>query len=280
MTHLSFFRMFYCRFSMDGNSCSGSKGKNMLRLSAMLLWACFVSIGNISAQQAGRDTAQRIAASDTAKQKTIAPGTSKVWGIVDGVAIEGLVEGPSTVAVPLQVACVFEYTVGDIFNSPPALPRSLNGMLHLDESLHGLITDIRKSDRFRGHAYETLLITPPAGMIAAKKLLLIGLGDRNRFTAEMMAGIGAVASREAVRLGVTSFSFASDLKDGGIDSPTALVAELVTKGILGAYQTEVYLKSQKMASFKPLTKVILLAGPAFFSTAGEGIQQGIASFNK
>lgn len=209
--------------------------------------------------------------------KTTAVGTSKVWGKVDGITIEGLVQGPSAAVAPLQVACVFEYTEGDIFN-PPALPAALNGMVHLDEALKGLITELRKSGKFAGHAYETLLITPPAGTLAAKQLLLIGLGDRNKFNADLMTNVGAVAVREALKLHVNSFAFASDLKDGGVDSPTALVASNVTKGIIGAYRTQLFLKSKKMATFTPLTKVTLLAGPAFFVTAGAGIEEGIASF--
>ena len=101
-------------------------------------------------------------------------GTSIIWGKVDAVDIEGMVQGPSTEKTALQVACVFEYTEGDIFKSPPALPAEVNGMVHLDNALNGLITELRKCGRFAGHAFETLLITPPHGTIAAKKLLLIG----------------------------------------------------------------------------------------------------------
>ena len=62
-------------------------------------------------------------------------GTSKIWGTVDGISIEGLVLGPTNANSPLQVVCLFEYTEGDIFNSPPALPAALNGMVHLDHDL-------------------------------------------------------------------------------------------------------------------------------------------------
>lgn len=214
-----------------------------------------------------------------AQTGTTAIGTSVIWGKVDGVAVEGMVQGPSAEVTPLQIACVFEYTEGDIFNSPPALPAQLNGMVHLDEALKGLITEIRKSGQFSGQAYETLLITPPSGTLGAKRLLLIGLGDRNKFTPELMVGIGRVAMTEALRLGVNSYAFASDLKDAGIDSPTALVAENVVKGSFQAYRTASWLKDKKMSSFKPLTKITLLAGPAFYTVAGEGIKQAIATFN-
>lgn len=220
-----------------------------------------------AAQQTTTDTTQKITP----------VGTSTVWGTVDGVAIEGMVQGPSADSTPLQVACVFEYTEGDIYTSPPALPAALNGMVHLDEGLNGIITDIRKSGKFSGHAFETILITPPPGMIAAKKLLLIGLGDKTKFTPDMMTEVAQIALREALRLGVTSYAFASDLKDGGIDSPTALVAADEVKGTIEAYRTEAYLKSKSMADYIPLTKITLLAGPAFFITAGQGIKDAIAT---
>lgn len=210
-------------------------------------------------------------------QQMTALGTAKVWGTVDGVAIEGVVQGPSAQISELQIACVFEYTEGDIFNSPPALPAALNGMVHLDHDLKGMVTELRKGGKFLGHAYETILISPPKGTIGGKMLLLIGLGDRNKFDAAMMTGIGSVAMREALKLGVTNFSFASDLKDAGIDSPTALVAGNVVKGIFQAYRTQIWLKEKKMSAFKPVSKIILLAGPSFFTVAGEGIQEAVFS---
>ena len=221
-----------------------------------------------------------VIAQTTAQVKTTPVGTSVIWGKVDGVAIEGLVQGPSAAVADLQVACVFEYTEGDIFNSPPALPAAVNGMVHLDEALKGIITEARKTGRFTGHAFETLLITPPKGMLSAKKLLLIGLGNRNTFTPDLMKTVGSVAMNEALRLGVSHYAFASDLKDAGIDSPTALVATNVVLGSFDAYRTQEWLKGKKMASYKPLVKITLLAGPAFYSVAGEGIKDAIKTLNK
>lgn len=210
-------------------------------------------------------------------QQTTAVGTSKVWGTIDGISIEGVVQGPSVQESDLQIACLFEYTEGDIFNAPPALPAALNGLVHLDHDTKGLITDLRKSGKFAGRVYETILISPPKGTIGGKRLLLIGLGDRNKFTPELMIGVGSVAMREALKLGVNNFAFASDLKDAGIDSPTALVAGNVVRGIFEAYHTQVWLKEKQMAAITPISKVILLAGPAFFSVAGEGIQEAITA---
>lgn len=219
-------------------------------------------------------------ATSFAQDKMTAIGISKIWGTVESVAIEGLVQGPSAAKSELQVACVFEYTEGDIFNSPPALPAQLNGLVHLDDALNHQLTELRKAGKFNGHALETVLLTPAKGLLGAPKLLLIGLGDRNKFNAELMKQVGSVATREALRLGVTHFAFASDLKDAGIDSPTAKVAGYVTEGIFEAYRSELWLRAQDLAHFKPLKKVTLLAGPAFFEVAGQGINEAINNLKK
>lgn len=218
-----------------------------------------------------------VSAQTVAETKT-AIGTSEIWGTVDGVSIVGLVQGPSAAAADLQIACVFEYTDGDIFN-PPALPKELNGMVHLDEALKGIITQVRKDGKFRGHALETLLIAPPKGSLASKKLLLIGLGNRNSFNAELMKEVGSVAMREALKLQVKTVSFASDIKDAGIDSPTALVAENVVLGAFDAYRTQSYLNEKHFSDKIRLQKLILLAGPSFFTVAGGGIQNAISKLN-
>ena len=244
--------------------------KNLKHLLGSLLLIAFISTGIVPVTV----TAQ------TTQAKTTALGTHAIWGTVNGIAIEGMVQGPSAQVTPLQIACVFEYTEGDIFNSPPALPAPLNGMVHLDEALKGMITEVRKSGRFNGHALETLLITPPAGTLGGKQLLLIGLGDRNAFTPELMVSVSSVAMREALKLGVDSYAFASDLKDAGIDSPTALVAENVVKGAIEAYRTDLWLKEKGLSNSKPITKITLLAGPAFYTVAGDGIKKAITTLTK
>lgn len=213
----------------------------------------------------------------TTETKT-AIGTTTTWGTVDGVSVVGLVQGPSAAMADLQIACVFEYTDGDIFN-PPALPKELNGMVHLDDALKGAITDVRKTGKFKGHALETLLITPLKGSLSSKKLLLIGLGNRNSFDAELMKEVGSVAMREALKLKIKTVSFASDIKDAGIDSPTALVAENVVLGAFDAYRAQSYLNQRYLSEKMTVQKLILLAGPAFFNIAGGGIKEAIKKLN-
>lgn len=207
-----------------------------------------------------------------------AVGTTAIIGSVDHIDIATTVQSPSAQVTPLQIICVFEYTEGDI-TSPQSLPAAANGLLHVDQALKGLLTDLRKSGRFAGHALETLLITPPKGTIAADKLLLIGLGNRNNFSPDLMTSVGRVGMREALRLGVSSYSHASDLKDAGIDSPTGTVASNVIKGALEAYETELYLKSKNLSIAKPITQISLLTGQPFFAPSGDAVKAFIQTYH-
>lgn len=218
-----------------------------------------------------------ISHAQTPAQTLPVPGTSAILGQVDGITIATAVQAPSTQQTDLQIICVFEYTEGDIFNSPPALPRKVNGLVHVDDALKGLLTEFRKSGRFAGHALETLLITPPEGSMPAKKLLIIGLGDRNKFNADLMVSVGRIEMREALRLGVTSYSHASDLKDAGIDSPTGAVAVNVIKGAIEAYETETFLKDHSLTSFQPMVSITMLAGPPYFQVTGDAIKSFISA---
>jgi hypothetical protein len=213
----------------------------------------------------------------TPAQPLPAVGTTTILGQLDGVTIAAAVQSPSTQQTDLQFICVFEYAEGDIFNSPPALPRNVNGLVHVDDALKGLLTELRKSGRFAGHALETLLITPREGSMPAKKILIIGLGDRNKFNADLMTNVGRIEMREALRLGATSYSHASDLKDAGIDSPTGAVAVNVIKGAIEAYETEMFLRDRSLTSFQPMISITTLAGPAYFQAAGDAVKAFIAT---
>lgn len=206
-----------------------------------------------------------------------AVGTEKTIGKVDNVDLKVLVQSPSANATPLQIICTFEYVEGDIFTSPPALPKELNGLVHVDEALKGLLTELRKSGKFSGKYLETLLITPPNSSLPAQKLLVIGLGNRKDFDAKIMYLVGVTGMREALRLGVDSYSHASDIKDSGIDSPTGQVTGAVMKGAVDAYRTQAYLKSKNASESLTVTKITLLSGPAYLEDSIQGIKQALAN---
>jgi hypothetical protein len=95
-----------------------------------------------------------------------------------------------------------------------------------------------------------------------------------------MYTVGAIGMREALRLGVSAYSHASDIKDAGIDSPTAEVAENVIKGAFDAYNTQLHLKEKKMSVFKPVLKLTLLSGPAFYAPSSEAVKHALTAYQQ
>ena len=69
----------------------------------------------------------------------------------------------------LQIVCVFRHKAsGDTY---------IEAMKDLDDKLAGLLSSLRNRGEFIGALGETILLDAPKGAIAAKQLLVIGLGD-------------------------------------------------------------------------------------------------------
>ncbi len=156
-----------------------------------------------------------------------------------------LKQSPAETKTELQIFC--------LFRSAPE--NKLQGsLLEIDEKLHGLLGEIRGPGLFGGELGETILLTPPTGTLTAKKVLIIGLGDSETFTAERMYLVGKIALREANRLGVAHPFFAPTVLVGGVTQfGTGDVAEQVVCGFRDALATEVVLRQGGAA--KPLAVV-------------------------
>ena len=116
-------------------------------------------------------------------------------------------QSPAETKTDLQIFC--------LFSSSPTNP--LHGsLIEINEKLHGLLDQLRTAGLLNGDLGETILLTPPAGTIAAEKLLIIGLGDSSSFTPARMYLVGKIALREANRLGVAHPYFAPTILDGGV----------------------------------------------------------------
>src|SRR3954452_5885688 len=99
-----------------------------------------------------------IAAAEAAVQEQAIAGPRSV-------ALKIRMEGPYTADVPLQVVCYFKYT-------EDGAKRMTGAPVELDKLLRGVINSLRSRNEFRGNALETMVITPKAGSIKAKSLLL------------------------------------------------------------------------------------------------------------
>ena len=136
------------------------------------------------------------------------------------IPVDVFVESPAAAPGDLQIICLFASTPENKLEASLAV---------LDTKLSGALTTVRTPQLFRGTLGETLLITPNPGAIAAKRLLLIGLGDRDTFTSAREEFIGEIAYAESERLGVAAPTFAPTILDGGktgIDTGTVGAAFL------------------------------------------------------
>jgi hypothetical protein len=75
-----------------------------------------------------------------------------------------LVQSPAETDTELQIICLFRSDPENTFHG---------SLVETNDKLKGLLDKIRKPTLFRGELGETILIVPPAGSLAARKLLII-----------------------------------------------------------------------------------------------------------
>jgi hypothetical protein len=186
-----------------------------------------------------------------------------------GVTIKVRMEGPYTADVPLQVVCYFKYT--------PELAKKMTGApVELDKRLGGVIASLRERGEFLGDERETLLLIPPKASVPAKALLLVGLGDEDALSLEVLERVGKTALREAARLGVNRVAYAPLIRDQGNSKfGTGDVADAVLRGMLLAYDTDRRLQKEGLAKPFTLEQWNVEAGSAFFDDTVQGVQKGI-----
>src|SRR5437773_3947703 len=185
------------------------------------------------------------------------------------VKVKVRMEGPYTADVPLQVVCYFKYT-------PEGAKRMSGAPVELDKRLGGVIASLRERGEFVGDQLETLLIIPPKDSIKAKALLLVGLGDEDALSLNLMEGVGRVSVQEAARLGVNRVAFAPLLRDQGNSKlGTGDVETAVVRGMLLAYDTEKRLQKEALSKEFTLDEWNVEAGPTYFDETVSGVQKAI-----
>jgi hypothetical protein len=187
----------------------------------------------------------------------------------NNVKVKVRMEGPYTADVPLQVVCYFKYT-------PEGAKRMSGAPVELDKRLGGVIGALRERGEFVGDQLETILITPPTSSIKAKALLLVGVGDEDALSLNLMEAVGRVSLREVVRLGVSRVAFAPLIRDQGNSKlGTGEVETAVVRGMLLAYDTEKRLRKEGLSKEFTLDQWNVEAGPMYFDETVTGVQKAI-----
>jgi leucyl aminopeptidase len=114
----------------------------------------------------------------------------------------------------------------------------------LDQLLGGLLTRLNKSGELTGKTLETTLIHAPAGLKAAR-LLLIGAGKREQFTSATLRKIAGVALRYLKARSVHKIVFAVRENGATEENAQAIAEGLVT----GDFETDKYKSEKKKDKF-------------------------------
>ena len=178
--------------------------------------------------------------------------------------------GPVTQTTELQIICVLKHN--------PAGDKYIEAMQDFNNKLGGVLSSLRERGEFVGEPGETLLFNPPEGSITPKKVLLIGVGEESSLTLDRLRLAGTIAARESVRLGMSHVSFAPTLRDQGsnridVGEGDAAVAE----SFLLAYDTELRLQEQGLASGAKIREFVIEAGPPYFEGAAEKVGAAVQS---
>jgi hypothetical protein len=208
-------------------------------------------------------------------QTTGAANLSKVamlQGRSSSITTQVLLQSPAGTDTELQIICLFESTPEN----------TLHGSLaEVNEKLQGLLDQIRNPALFRGELGETLLIASSTGSLAAKNLLIVGLGDSQTFTPPRMELVGSIAYRESSLLGVVHPYFAPTILDGGVARySTGEISEKFMTGFLRAARTEKILQGVGASRGKLVQDLTYLAGPAHATDTKQGIERALADSGK
>jgi hypothetical protein len=194
----------------------------------------------------------------------------KTFDAPHGLKVSVKMIGPYSEAADLQIICLFKHKPGgDIYQGAAK---------DTDQHLHGLLSALRNRDEFVGELGETILFTPPANSIPAKRFMVIGLGDEKEVSLDSLRLVGRIAAREAVRLQAKHVAWAPVIRDEG---NTAIdVGEgdrAFVEQMLSAYDTEKRFQDQGLAPGFDIEDVTIEAGPTYFEGAAKQVQQGIQS---
>jgi hypothetical protein len=199
---------------------------------------------------------------------TTTPPARLPIGTVDGVEFDVVAWGPVHADVDVSVACMFEYELG---------AGMTGGLLALDDALGGQLARLRAAGAFRAQAMETLLVTTPPPGVAARAVLVIGMGDPAALDGDVLRRACRVALREAVRFGAVSMAFAPSVLDAGhTDNAALAMQDVMLEGMLGALRAERMLAEAGLARAPALRHCTFDVGAPRLQAAGHAFVAAFA----
>lgn len=190
-------------------------------------------------------------------------------GVLHGVSIDVAARDGSKATVDLSFACMFERELTG--NGPQG------GLRHLDVAFGGALTELRRTGYFQARLMETLLINHPPATIAAKAVMMVGLGDPSTWTSALTAEAAATAVRAAIQQGAVSAAFAPSLLDTGLTpSATSGVADAMLKAIATVISTQAHLAAMGLVLPHALRRWVFDVGAEHLDATAEHFQATFA----
>ena len=194
-------------------------------------------------------------------------------GHADGVDFDVVAWGPAQADVDFSVACMFEH---ELDGTPVA-----GGLLGLDTALGGQLTALRASGAFRAQSMETLLISLPPAAIAARAVLVIGLGAPETLDSDRLRRATRVAMREAIRHGARSLAFAPSVLGGGPTDNAGLdMPRMMLDGMLSALRAEHALAAAGLAPPPSVQHCTFDVGAPRLHSSGAAFAAAFAQFTE
>lgn len=194
-------------------------------------------------------------------------------GHADGVDFDVVAWGPAQADVDFSVACMFEHELDGASVA--------GGLLGLDNALGGQLTALRASGAFRAQSMETLLISLPPAAIAARAVLVIGLGAPETLDGDRLRRATRVAMREAIRHGARSLAFAPSVLDGGHTDNAGLdMPRMMLDGMLGALHAEHALAQTGLAPPPSVQQCTFDVGAPRLHSSGEAFAAAFTEFTQ
>jgi len=125
-----------------------------------------------------------------------------------------------------------EALVLPVFEDTKTLPGPLDVV---DRATKGLIKNLLLSGDFLGERYKTFMLYPQRAL-SAKRIVLVGLGKKEKFDLDVMRGAGGKAFHYVRDLGIKTIHLPEDILDAKGFSASELLEAFLTGGSLGVYQ--------------------------------------------
>ena len=144
----------------------------------------------------------------------------------------------------------------------------------VDSLLGGLIQSIFDEGEFKAKLGE-LVTLHPMGKLAAKRVLVVGLGDQKKMNTQSVRRASAIAARSLQQTGAHQVALALHFEEGKIELDNGVRAE-VEGALLGLYTFRKYKQSDTNGNGQGVTRINLLGAHANGSKLDQAMKQGIA----